>query len=118
MQSGTPSPQGGEGAGGRRNGRQELNRLKENPDRGFVSLTASTPAAIVGINQVQIATAVIRSTPHRLHPSENNMTKTYGSQSMVAPLRRVLVRRPDESFAVDDPDRWHYTSQPNLAIAR
>ena len=46
------------------------------------------------------------------------MTKTYGSQSMVAPLRRELVRRPDESFAVDDPDLWHYTSRPNLAIAR
>jgi N-dimethylarginine dimethylaminohydrolase len=46
------------------------------------------------------------------------MSTTYGSQSMVAPLRRVLVRRPDESFAVDDPELWHYTSRPNLAIAR
>ena len=27
------------------------------------------------------------------------MPKQYGSQSMVAPLRRVLMRRPDQSFA-------------------
>ena len=46
------------------------------------------------------------------------MNKTYGSQSMVAPLRRVLMRRPDDSFAVDDPELWHYTSRPNLAIAQ
>jgi dimethylargininase len=46
------------------------------------------------------------------------MPKQYGSQSMVAPLRRVLMRRPDESFAVDDPERWHYTSRPDLAIAQ
>jgi N-dimethylarginine dimethylaminohydrolase len=46
------------------------------------------------------------------------MPKHYGSQSMVAPLRRVLMRRPDESFAVDDPERWHYTSRPDLAIAQ
>jgi dimethylargininase len=46
------------------------------------------------------------------------MNKTYGSQSMVGPLRRVLMRRPDESFAVDDPERWHYTSRPDLTIAQ
>jgi N-dimethylarginine dimethylaminohydrolase len=46
------------------------------------------------------------------------MNRTYGSQSMVAPLRRVLVRRPDASFAVDDPERWHYTSRPDLAAAQ
>jgi N-dimethylarginine dimethylaminohydrolase len=46
------------------------------------------------------------------------MPKPYGSQSMVAPLRRVLVRRPDESFAVDSPERWHYASRPDLVIAR
>lgn len=44
--------------------------------------------------------------------------KTYGSQSMVDPLKRVLVRRPDEAFGNADPDRWHYTAQPNLADAR
>jgi len=50
--------------------------------------------------------------------SEINMSRTYGSQSMVAPLRRVLVRRPDDSFAVDDPELWHYTSRPDIMIAR
>jgi dimethylargininase len=39
---------------------------------------------------------------------------TYGSQSMVEPLRRVLVRRPDEAFGNADPARWHYASRPRL----
>ncbi|MBX0329586.1 amidinotransferase [Oscillochloris sp. ZM17-4] len=42
----------------------------------------------------------------------------YGSQSMVAPLRRVLVRRPDAAFAVEDPAAWHYTSRPDLPAAQ
>ena len=42
----------------------------------------------------------------------------YDSQSMVKPLRKVLVKRPDAAFAVDDPDRWHYTDRPNLTIAQ
>jgi len=42
----------------------------------------------------------------------------YGGQSMVAPLRRVLVRRPDEAFGSADPGIWHYTSRPDLAAAR
>jgi len=46
------------------------------------------------------------------------MTKGYGSQSMVEPLRRVLVKRPDRAFAVDDPARWHYASRPDLATAQ
>jgi N-dimethylarginine dimethylaminohydrolase len=46
------------------------------------------------------------------------MNNQYGSQSMVAPLRRVLMRRPDESFAVDDPELWHYTARPNLTLAQ
>lgn len=37
---------------------------------------------------------------------------------MVAPLRRVLVRRPDETFGSADPARWHYTSRPDLDEAR
>ena len=37
---------------------------------------------------------------------------------MVEPLRRVLVKRPDEAFAVEDPERWHYTSRPDLDEAR
>ena len=44
--------------------------------------------------------------------------RTYGSQSMVEPLRRVLVRRPDAAFGAADPARWHYTARPNLEIAQ
>ncbi len=44
--------------------------------------------------------------------------KTYGGHSMFTPLRRVLVRRPDEAFAVDDPERWHYAGRPDLEAAR
>ena len=43
---------------------------------------------------------------------------SYGSQSMVDPLRRVLVRRPDAAFAAADPRAWHYTGRPDLAIAQ
>ena len=42
----------------------------------------------------------------------------YGGQSMVAPLRRVLVRRPDAAFAVDDPALWHYAGRPHLPTAQ
>jgi len=44
--------------------------------------------------------------------------RSYGSQSMVDPLKRVLVRRPDAAFGNADPDHWHYTAQPDLAGAR
>jgi dimethylargininase len=46
------------------------------------------------------------------------MTRTYGSQSMVAPLRTVLVKRPEETFAVSDPVDWHYTGRPDAKIAQ
>ena len=46
------------------------------------------------------------------------MNTRYGSQSMVAPLRRVLVRRPDATFGAADPERWHYTAQPDLVAAQ
>lgn len=42
----------------------------------------------------------------------------FGGQNMVDPLRRVLVRRPDEAFAVTDIERWHYTAPPDLARAQ
>lgn len=42
----------------------------------------------------------------------------FGGQSMVMPLRRVLVRRPDDAFGNADPRRWHYAAQPNLMEAR
>lgn len=44
--------------------------------------------------------------------------KIYGGHSMVAPLRRVLMRRPDAAFGSADPARWHYTAQPDLAVAQ
>src|SRR5437870_9905129 len=37
---------------------------------------------------------------------------------MSDPLRSVLVRRPDASFAVSDPKRWGYAAKPNLAAAQ
>ncbi len=46
------------------------------------------------------------------------MSRNYGGQNMVDPLRRVLVRRPDETFAVEDPQRWHYAGRPDLAAAQ
>jgi dimethylargininase len=42
----------------------------------------------------------------------------FGSQSMVAPLRQVLVKRPDPTFAVEDPALWHYTGRPELEVAQ
>lgn len=42
----------------------------------------------------------------------------YGGQNMVGKLRRVLMRPPDASFAVDDTDLWHYAARPELAPAR
>jgi dimethylargininase len=46
------------------------------------------------------------------------MTRHYGSQSMVAPLRTVLVKRPEQAFAVSDPVAWHYTVRPDVKIAQ
>ena len=46
------------------------------------------------------------------------MPEPYGAQNMVEPLRRVLVKRPEEAFAAADPERWHYTSRPDLDEAR
>jgi dimethylargininase len=46
------------------------------------------------------------------------MSMTFGSQSMIAPLRTVLVKRPDNAFAVDDPAVWHYAGRPDLLAAQ
>lgn len=46
------------------------------------------------------------------------MTKHYGSQSMIDPLRIVLLKRPDTAFAVDDAATWHYTARPDLLKAQ
>lgn len=45
-------------------------------------------------------------------------TVRFGGQSMVAPLRRVLVKRPGSEFAVEDPVRWNYVSRPDEVFAR
>jgi N-dimethylarginine dimethylaminohydrolase len=37
---------------------------------------------------------------------------------MIAPLRRVLVRRPDAAFGDADPAKWHYAEPINLDIAQ
>jgi dimethylargininase len=42
----------------------------------------------------------------------------FGAQTMVDPLRRVLVKRPEECFAVADPAAWHYAGRPDLDAAR
>ncbi len=44
--------------------------------------------------------------------------RQYGSQSMIEPLHKVMVKRPDASFAVDDPAAWHYGSRPDLVAAQ
>lgn len=48
------------------------------------------------------------------------MTQTTATfhQSMTAPLRRVLVKRPDQAFAVQDPQAWHYAARPDLLAAQ
>jgi N-dimethylarginine dimethylaminohydrolase len=46
------------------------------------------------------------------------MNEGYGAQSMTAPLRRVLMRRPGAAMAAADPARWHYTSAIDLEGAR
>jgi dimethylargininase len=46
------------------------------------------------------------------------MKQGYGAQSMTAPLRRVLMRRPGEAMAAADPTTWHYASAIDLEAAR
>ncbi len=46
------------------------------------------------------------------------MTRHYGSQSMIAPLRTVLVKRPEQAFGVSDPAAWHYASKPDVTLAQ
>jgi dimethylargininase len=37
---------------------------------------------------------------------------------MIGPLRTVLVKRPEQAFAVSDPVAWHYTGRPDVTIAQ
>jgi dimethylargininase len=46
------------------------------------------------------------------------MNGDFGAHSMIDPLRSVLVRRPDEAYAVRDAARWNYARQPRLAVAQ
>jgi dimethylargininase len=46
------------------------------------------------------------------------MTRRYGCQDMVSPLRTVLLKRPDQAFSAADPREWHYVGRPNLALAQ
>jgi N-dimethylarginine dimethylaminohydrolase len=46
------------------------------------------------------------------------MNKVYGSQSMVARLERMMVRRPNEAFGTAEPEIWHYTAKPDLSKAQ
>ena len=46
------------------------------------------------------------------------MSKPYGGQSMIAPLKRVLVKRPDASFAITDIEKWNYSGIPDLENAQ
>ena len=46
------------------------------------------------------------------------MSVPYGCQSMVEPLRRVLVKRPDPAYAVENHQIRHYTAKPDLAEDR
>lgn len=42
----------------------------------------------------------------------------HGAQNMVGPLRRVVVRPPDEAMASADPAIWHYAGPIDLPSAR
>ncbi len=46
------------------------------------------------------------------------MSSDFGVPNVTDPLRRVLVKRPEEAFAVADPAVWNYASRPDLAAAR
>ncbi len=46
------------------------------------------------------------------------MTRRYGCQDMLSPLRAVLVKRPDAAFGSADAREWHYAASPDLSIAQ
>ncbi len=56
--------------------------------------------------------------PGSLRDNTRMSNNAYGSQSMVAPLQQVLVRRPDASVGRADPARWHYAAPINLSEAQ
>ena len=46
------------------------------------------------------------------------MSKSYGCQSMVDSLRRVIVKKPDSTFNIENYKKWNYTGKPNLDVAQ
>jgi len=46
------------------------------------------------------------------------MAQSYGCENMVGRLRRVLVCRPGSAYGDADPQRWHYSSRPDLETAQ
>lgn len=42
----------------------------------------------------------------------------FGGHSMYGTLKRVVVRRPSESFVPEDPSIWNYTAVPDLEVAQ
>ena len=50
--------------------------------------------------------------------SKNASAKQFGGHTMVGPLQKVLVRKPDAAFGSADPQRWHYTARPDLEEAQ
>jgi N-dimethylarginine dimethylaminohydrolase len=66
---------------------------------------------------IQLALSVMILWTGILH-AEMKTDKEYGSQSMIAPLKKVLVKRPDHVFGNADPALWHYTAKPDLAKAQ
>jgi len=53
-----------------------------------------------------------------MNKSEDGVKSDFGGHSMVTSLQRVLIRLPDETFCVADPEKWHYTGTPDLQNAR
>ena len=51
-------------------------------------------------------------------PIDPTDTRSHGGHSMVAPLKRVLMKRPDDAFGSADPERWHYTDPIDLTEAQ
>lgn len=46
------------------------------------------------------------------------MDAAFGCQSMVLPLKKALVKRPDEAFVVEDYEKWHYAAPLNIEEAQ
>jgi dimethylargininase len=42
----------------------------------------------------------------------------FGGHNMYGRLKRVIVRRPNNSFCTGEPEKWNYTSSPDLASAQ